>query len=158
MLEEKLLKILEVLLKEFEAWIRGKSEEKPLIIEIHDKLIANNTYSEGGVINLDDIGIAIYSAIEDLMRNHDVSRSLAVLTYHLVISHPFVDGNKRTTLGFLLEILHDLFEDKIEIPQDLVDRLMQTLVEIADNPPEEDEVAISRIRSIIRDLIPVNQD
>jgi len=158
LLEEKLLKILNALLKEFEAWIRGESEEKPLIIEIHDKLIANDTYSEGGVINLDDIGIAIYSSIEDLMRNHDVSRSLAVLTYHLVVSHPFVDGNKRTTLGFLLNILHTLFEDEIEIPQDVVDTLMQTLVEIADNPPEEDEMAINRVRSIIRGLIPVNQD
>ncbi|WP_390528933.1 hypothetical protein [Sulfurisphaera ohwakuensis] len=45
-----------------------------------------------------------------------------------------------------------------EIAQDFADRLIQTLVEIADNPPEEDEVAINRIRSIIRGLIPVNQD
>ncbi|BFI75577.1 type II toxin-antitoxin system death-on-curing family toxin [Sulfurisphaera ohwakuensis] len=75
-------------------------------------MIASDAHSEGGVINLDDISIAIYSAIENLMRNHDVSRSLANLTYHLLVSHPFVDGNKRTALGFLLEILHGLFEDE----------------------------------------------
>ncbi|BDC18266.1 hypothetical protein HS5_11560 [Acidianus sp. HS-5] len=51
MLEEKLLRILNALLKEFEAWIRGESEEVPLIIEIHEKAISNDTYPEQGIIN-----------------------------------------------------------------------------------------------------------
>lgn len=153
LLEEKLLKILDILLQEFEAWKEEGSKEKPLIIEIHDKVIANDKFSERGIINLDNISIAIYSAIEDLIRNHNISRSLALLIYHLVISHPFCDGNKRTALGLLLEILYELFGDEIEIPQNLEDQLMQTMVEISDNPPEEDENAINRLRKVIQDII-----
>ncbi len=87
------------------------------------------------------------------MRNYDISRSLAVLTYHLVVSHPFIDGNKRTALGLLLNILYELFEDKMEIPQDLEDQLIRVLIEISDYPPEEDEDGINRIRNIIEDII-----
>jgi death-on-curing family protein len=103
------MQILAGLLNEFEEWRRGESDKEPLIIEIHDKVVSNDPYTEQGVINLGDVSIAIYSAIEDLMRSNDISRSLAVLTYHLITSHPFVDGNKRTALGLLLHILHELF-------------------------------------------------
>ena len=82
-----------------------------------------------------------------------LGRSLAVLTYHLITSHPFVDGNKRTTLGLLLLILHELFNDKISISPDLLDLLIKTLTEVADVQPEEDEHAINEIRGIIQRII-----
>jgi death-on-curing family protein len=152
-MESKLMQILAGLLNEFEEWRRGDSDKEPLIIEIHDKVVSNDPYTEKGVINLGDVSIAIYSAIEDLMRNNDISRSLAVLTYHLITSHPFVDGNKRTTLGLLLHILHELFNDKISISPDLLDLLIKTLTKVADIPPEEDEHAINEIRGIIQRII-----
>jgi death-on-curing family protein len=120
-MESKLMQILAGLLNEFEEWRRGESDKEPLIIEIHDKVVSNDPYTEQEVINLSDVSIAIYSAIEDLMRSNDISRSLAVLTYHLITSHPFVDGNERTALGLLLHILHELFNDKISILPDLLD-------------------------------------
>jgi len=51
----------------------------------------------------------------------------------------------------LLNILYELFNK--EIPQDLEEELIKTLVEVADNPPEEDEYAINKIRKIIRKII-----
>ncbi|BDB97475.1 type II toxin-antitoxin system death-on-curing family toxin [Saccharolobus caldissimus] len=153
LLEETLLKILRLILREFEAWNIGESKEKPLIIKIHDKVIASNAESEQGIINSDNIGIAIYSAIEDLNQYHDVSRSLAVLIYHLIVSHPFVDGNKRTALGLLLHILHEVCNDIITIPPALMELLLKTLAEVADYSPEEDEYAINKIREIIMQII-----
>ncbi|AWR98658.1 type II toxin-antitoxin system death-on-curing family toxin [Metallosphaera hakonensis] len=153
LLEQKLLEIFNALLKEFNIWRKGESQEEPLIINIHDKVVANDPTSAQGIMNRDNIGLTIYSAITDLMRNYDISRSLAVLTYHLVVSHPFIDGNKRTALGLLLNILYELFEDKMEIPQDLEDQLIRVLIEISDYPPEEDEDGINRIRNIIEDII-----
>ncbi|BBG23769.1 hypothetical protein IC006_1063 [Sulfuracidifex tepidarius] len=100
---------------------------------------------------MDVIGIAIYSAIEDLINYHDISRSLAVLTYHLITSHPFVDANKRTTFVLLLNILYELYDK--EVPQDLEEELIKTLVEVADNPPKEDEYTINKIRKIIQKII-----
>jgi len=53
----------------------------------------------------------------------------------------------------LLHILHELFNDKISILLDLLDLLIKTLTEVADNPPEEDEQAINKIRGIIQRII-----
>ncbi|AKA73841.1 type II toxin-antitoxin system death-on-curing family toxin [Saccharolobus solfataricus] len=150
-MESKLMQILEGLLNEFEEWRRGESDIEPTIIKIHYSIIRSDPNTEQGIINLDVIGIAIYSAIEDLNNYNDISRSLAVLTYHLITSHPFVDGNKRTAFVLLLNILYELFNK--EIPQDLEEELINTLVEVADNPPEEDEYAINKIRKIIRKII-----
>ncbi|AEE94116.1 death-on-curing family protein [Acidianus hospitalis W1] len=143
------MQILAGLLNEFEEWRRGESDIEPTIIKIHYSIIRSDPNTEQGIINLDVIGIAIYSAIEDLNNYNDISRSLAVLTYHLITSHPFVDGNKRTAFVLLLNILYELFNK--EIPQDLEEELIKTLVEVADNPPEEDEYAINKIRKIIED-------
>ncbi|WP_048054638.1 type II toxin-antitoxin system death-on-curing family toxin [Acidianus hospitalis] len=148
-MESKLMQILAGLLNEFEEWRRGESDIEPTIIKIHYSIIRSDPNTEQGIINLDVIGIAIYSAIEDLNNYNDISRSLAVLTYHLITSHPFVDGNKRTAFVLLLNILYELFNK--EIPQDLEEELIKTLVEVADNPPEEDEYAINKIRKIIED-------
>jgi death-on-curing family protein len=145
------MQILAGLLNEFEEWRRGESDIEPTIIKIHYSIIRSDPNTEQGIINLDVIGIAIYSAIEDLNNYNDISRSLAVLTYHLITSHPFVDGNKRTAFVLLLNILYELFNK--EIPQDLEEELIKTLVEVADNPPEEDEYAINKIRKIIRKII-----
>ncbi|MFP3234446.1 type II toxin-antitoxin system death-on-curing family toxin [Acidianus sp.] len=150
-MERKLMQILAGLLNEFEEWRRGESDIEPTIIKIHYSIIRSDPNTEQGIINLDVIGIAIYSAIEDLNNYNDISRSLAVLTYHLITSHPFVDGNKRTAFVLLLNILYELFNK--EIPQDLEEELIKTLVEVADNPPEEDEYAINKIRKIIRKII-----
>ncbi|PVU74283.1 type II toxin-antitoxin system death-on-curing family toxin [Acidianus hospitalis] len=150
-MESKLMQILAGLLNEFEEWRRGESDIEPTIIKIHYSIIRSDPNTEQGIINLDVIGIAIYSAIEDLNNYNDISRSLAVLTYHLITSHPFVDGNKRTAFVLLLNILYELFNK--EIPQDLEEELIKTLVEVADNPPEEDEYAINKIRKIIRKII-----
>ncbi len=145
------MQILAGLLNEFEEWRRGESDIEPTIIKIHYSIIRSDPNTEQGIINLDVIGIAIYSAIEDLNNYNDISRSLAVLTYHLITSHPFVDGNKRTAFVLLLNILYELFNK--EIPQDLEKELIKTLVEVADDPPEEDEYAINKIRKIIRKII-----
>jgi len=150
-MESKLMQILAGLLNEFEEWRRGESDIEPTIIKIHYSIIRSDPNTEQGIINLDVIGIAIYSAIEDLNNYNDISRSLAVLTYHLITSHPFVDANKRTAFVLLLNILYELFNK--EIPQDLEEELIKTLVEVADNPPEEDEYAINKIRKIIRKII-----
>ncbi|WP_088922621.1 type II toxin-antitoxin system death-on-curing family toxin [Sulfolobus acidocaldarius] len=150
-MESKLMQILAGLLNEFEEWRRGESDIEPTIIKIHYSIIRSDPNTEQGIINLDVIGIAIYSAIEDLNNYNDISRSLAVLTYHLITSHPFVDGNKRTAFVLLLNILYELFNK--EIPQDLEKELIKTLVEVADDPPEEDEYAINKIRKIIRKII-----
>ncbi|ACP55421.1 type II toxin-antitoxin system death-on-curing family toxin [Saccharolobus islandicus] len=150
-MESKLMQILEGLLNEFEDWRSGKSNIEPTIIKIHDSIIRSDPNTERGIINLDVIGIAIYSAIEDLSNYHDISRSLAVLTYHLITSHPFVDANKRTAYILLLNILYELSVK--EIQQNLEEELIKTLVEVADNPPEEDEYAISKIRKIIQKII-----
>jgi len=150
-MESKLMQILAGLLNEFEEWRRGESDIEPTIIKIHYSIIRSDPNTEQGIINLDVIGIAIYSAIEDLNNYNDISRSLAVLTYHLITSHPFVDANKRTAFVLLLNILYELSNK--EIPQDLEEELIKTLVEVADNPPEEDEYAINKIRKIIRKII-----
>jgi len=150
-MERKLMQILAGLLNEFEERRSRKGDIEPTIIKIHYSIIRSDPNTEQGIINLDVIGIAIYSAIEDLNNYNDISRSLAVLTYHLITSHPFVDGNKRTAFVLLLNILYELFNK--EIPQDLEEDLIKTLVEVADNPPEEDEYAINKIRKIIRKII-----
>ena len=82
-MESKLMQILAGLLNEFEEWRRGESDKEPTIIKIHYSIIRSDPNTEQGIINLDVIGIAIYSAIEDLNNYNDISRSLAVLTYHL---------------------------------------------------------------------------
>jgi len=145
------MQILEGLLNEFEKWRSRESDRVPTIIQIHDSITRNDPNTERGIVNLDTIGITIYSAIENLSLYHDISRSLAVLTYRLITSHPFVDANKRTAFVLLLDILYELFDK--EIPQDLEEELIKTLAEVADNPPEEDEYAINKIRETIRQII-----
>jgi death-on-curing family protein len=147
------MQILEGLLIEFEEWRRRRSGKEPLIVRIHNRVVSSDRYAERGEINLDLVSAAIYSAVEDLIHNHDVSRCLAVLTYHFVTSHPFVNGNKRTALGLLLHILHEMFDDEIPLSPDSLEALITTLAEVADNPPEEDERAINKIRSVIQRII-----
>ena len=57
-MESKLMQILEGLLNEFEEWRRGESDKEPLIIEIHDKVVSNDPYTEQGVINL-GVGLSL---------------------------------------------------------------------------------------------------
>jgi hypothetical protein len=45
------------------------------------------------VINEGNIEGAIYSAMVDFEINRSISRGLAVLVHHLVVGHPFTDGN-----------------------------------------------------------------
>jgi len=116
-MENMLIQILEGLLNEFEGWRSGESDREPTIIKIHNSIIKSDPTTERGIISLGAIGIAIYSAIEDLRLYHDVDRSLAVLTYHLISSRPFVDGNKRVTFVLLLNILYKLSSK--EVPPDL---------------------------------------
>jgi len=111
------MQILEGLLNEFEEWRRGESDREPTIIRIHDSITKSDPNTERGIINLNVIGIVIYSAIEDLSNYHDISRSLAVLTYHLITSYPFVDANKRTAFVLLLNILYELSVKEVECGQ-----------------------------------------
>ena len=147
-LAEKLKEALEALLEEFKEWEEGRSTTEPTIIRIHDKLIEDDPTSERGVINLGTVPLAIYSAIEDLNRNHDAARAMAVLLYRLVVSHPFVDGNKRASLAFVFSILYGL--GVVNVPERVEKELLKNLAELSDNPPEEDENAISRIQAIMR--------
>ena len=120
---------------------------KPLIIELHDKILESDPTAERGVINEGIIALALYTALEELDKCSDPCRALAVLAYHFVVPHPFVDGNKRTTLALLNHILYVLGVGVV--PQRVEDELTRALAEVSDMTPEPDKLAIDRLQQII---------
>ncbi|WP_229571696.1 type II toxin-antitoxin system death-on-curing family toxin [Saccharolobus caldissimus] len=131
-MENKFQMILASLDKNFIIWLNERvlKEDDPSLTSI--------------VINEGNIEGAIYSAILDFEINRSISRSLAVLVHHLVIGHPFADGNKRTVTALLITILSKLYERDIAIDESLMNSLITTIAKIS-NEPENDVDELQRI-------------
>lgn len=143
----KLREILSALLKELKSWENRRSDRRPVIIELHERVTESDPTAEKGVLNEGVIALALYTALTELDKSGDPCGALATLAYHFVTSHPFVDGNKRTTLGVLDHIFYSLGINTV--PQPLEEELMRALAEVSDMPPELDEFAIDRLQQII---------
>ena len=73
------------------------------IVQIHDKLI-EQFGGEKGIVDkggLDFIVNKVQSA------KTEIYHKAAMLLYEIIITHPFVDGNKRTAAAYIMAMLED---------------------------------------------------
>ena len=72
--------------------------ELPVVLSIHDEQLAEH----GGAVGVRDMALLESALVRPRQRHHYASASLSKLAvsyaYGIARNHPFVDGNKRTSL------------------------------------------------------------
>ena len=72
------------------------------IIEIHDRIIQKYGGS-GGILNEGTLDLLVYK----ISRANDVFKQAALILHTIAAQHPFIDGNKRTSLVTAENVLRD---------------------------------------------------
>ncbi|BAK54522.1 hypothetical protein STK_13087 [Sulfurisphaera tokodaii str. 7] len=126
------------------------SLDKSFITWLNDRVLKEEDPSlTSTVINEGNIEGAIYSAVMDFEINHNISRSLAVLIHHLVVGHPFADGNKRTATTLLITLISKLYERDVVLEENLMNSLITIIAEISN----ESENDIDKLQKIIEEIM-----
>ena len=113
--------------------------EKKDVLQAHHKVIERI----GGSHGLRDEGLLDSAIAAPQNRNHyeqaDLSKCAATLAYHLVLNHPFVDGNKRVGAA-AAELFLELNNSRLEASNDEIVAVFFKLAAGELSRPELEEV------------------